>query len=233
MQGAGAQECRLLDGRLSLTTPEGVRLLLTPAGPYLRAGAWAIDILIFAVYAVILQLILPQGKLGAGLQAILMFAGFWGYPIICEVYFGGRTVGKRTLGLEVVRSDGLPVGWRESTLRNLLLVADFLPMMYASGLVCMMLDTRFRRLGDIVAGTQVVYRDQDRVRHAASAATPLALPFPLTPDQQRTLTDLFEREHALPPERMLELGSIATPLTGLDGSASVERMRSYVAGLTQ
>lgn len=223
----------MLDGRLSLTTPEGVRLLLTPAGPYLRAFAWAIDIGIFASVAVLMRFVIPNGKLGDGLYALLLFALYWGYPILCEVYCSGRTVGKRMVGLEVVRSDGLPVGWRESTLRNLLLVADFLPVMYATGLVCMMLDVRFRRVGDIVAGTQVVYREREQVRAAALSAQPLAAPFPLSADQQRTLADLFEREQNLPEERMHELGSLAEPLTGATGAESVERMRGYVAGFNQ
>ena len=223
----------MLDGRLSLTTPEGVRLLLTPAGPYLRAIAWAIDILIFAVAAVLMRMVMPSGRLGEGLFALLRFATYWGYPILCEVYWGGRTVGKRAVGLEVVRSDGLPVGWRESTLRNLLLVADFLPVLYATGLVCMMADARFRRVGDIVAGTQVVYHEKEKSRAEPPAAEPLAPPFPLNADQQRTLADLFEREHKLPAERMDELGTLAEPLTGATGAESVERMRSYVAGFNQ
>ena len=223
----------MLDGRLSLTTPEGVRLLLTPAGPYLRAFAWAIDIAVFAVAALLLRIVMPKGKLGDGLFALLLFTMYWGYPILCEVYWSGRTLGKRAVGLEVVRSDGLPVGWRESTLRNLLLVADFLPVMYATGLVCMMLDVRFRRVGDIVAGTQVVYREREQPRAAAPSAQPLAPPFPLTADQQRTLADLFEREQDLPQERMDELGSLAEPLTGATGAESVARMRGYVAGFNQ
>ena len=223
----------MLDGRLSLTTPEGVRLLLTPAGPFLRACAWAVDFLTWSVTLLLIRAILPAGKFVEGIFFLLLFVSYWGYPIICEVYFGGRTLGKRAFGLEVVRSDGLPVGWRESTLRNLLLVADFLPLAYATGLACMLLDTRFRRLGDIVAGTQVIYRESDAVRAASPQAVPMALPFTLNADQLRTLVDLFERESTLPPERMAELGSIAEPLTGLQGEASVERMRSYVAGFTR
>lgn len=223
----------MLDGRLSLTTPEGVRLLLTPAGPYLRALAWALDFAIFVAFAALVRWMLPFGRLGHGVYSLLMFVSWWGYPVICEVYFGGRTVGKRALGLEVVRSDGLPVGWRESVLRNLLLVADFLPVMYATGLVCMMIDGRFRRVGDIVAGTVVVYHEPEKRRPEPPAAEPLAPPFALNADQQRTLADLFEREQNLPPERMAELGTLAEPLTGTTGAASVERMRGYVAGFNQ
>ncbi len=220
----------MLDGRLSLTTPEGVRLQLTPAGPYLRACAWALDAMIWLGAALVVRMLVPNGKLGDGLYAVFLFASFWGYPILCEVYWGGRTVGKRAAGLQVVRSDGLPVGWRESTLRNLMLVADFLPMAYATGLVCMLFDTQFRRVGDIVAGTQVVYRERPPPRAAAPDVAPLPLPFPLTADQQRTLADLFEREHRLAPARMAELGTIAEPLTNCTGADSVATMRAYVAG---
>ena len=224
---------RLLDGRLSLITPEGIRLLLTPAGPYLRAVAWMLDFAVWSALAGLLYAILPKGKLGQGLYLILLFVTYWGYPIICEVYFGGRTLGKRATGLEVVRADGLPVGWRESMLRNLLLVADFLPAMYASGLISMMLDVIFRRIGDIVAGTVVVHRDSKPMRRPPVAAEPLAPPFPLNADQQRTLADLFERERSLPEERLAELGTIAQPLTGKTGADSVDAMRSYVAGFTR
>ncbi len=223
----------MLDGRLALTTPEGVRLLMTPAGPYVRALAWGIDVCIFALLAGVLAMILPGGSFGNGIYLFALFFVYWGYPILCEVYWHGRTVGKRALGLEVVRSDGLPVGWRESALRNLLLVADFMPALYATGLVTMMIDPRFRRVGDIVAGTQVIYRERDRARAEPADAPALALPFPLSADQQRTLTDLFEREAHLGQERMAELGAVAEPLTGTTGADSVERMRGYVAGLNR
>lgn len=224
---------RLLDGRLSLITPEGIRLLLTPAGPYLRALSWAIDILIWGATIGLIRALLPHGKLGEGIFLIVLFLTYWGYPILCEVYGGGRTFGKRITGLEVVRADGLPVGWRESTLRNLLLVADFMPFLYLSGLLCMMLDVKFRRIGDIVAGTVVIHREPKPVRKPPQQAAPLAPPFPLNADQQRTLADLFERERSLPVERLAELGTIAEGLTGKTGAESVEAMRGYVAGFSQ
>jgi hypothetical protein len=138
------------------------------------------------------------------------------------------------MGLEVRRANGLPVGWRESALRNLMLVADFMPMMYATGLLSMLFDRHFRRLGDIVAGTLVVYRDKPPARRAAqhgADAAPQALPFPLPPQQQRALADLFEREQELPRARLEELGDIAQPLTGERGAASLERLRAFAAGL--
>ncbi|WP_028101422.1 RDD family protein [Pseudoduganella violaceinigra] len=227
----------LLDGRLSLTTPEGVRLQLTPAGPAVRAYAWAIDFAVWgagtALLATLLGAIVPSAKLSSGLFSIGLFLAYWAYPVLCEVYAGGRTLGKYVVGLQVLRADGLPLRWRESVLRNLLLVADFLPIFYASGLLSMLCDRHFRRLGDIVAGTQVVYRDKAPQRVDVPDATPLPLPFPLTVEQQRALADLFARESRLPHGRMLELADIAAPLTGREGEASLERLRGMAAGLVR
>ncbi len=227
----------MLDGRLSLTTPEGVRLLLVPAGPAVRAWAWALDFVLWLAAAVLVITLLSDSRFGKGVISLWLFASYWGYPILCEVYWGGRTLGKRAAGIEVLRADGLPVGWRESGLRNLLLVADFLPVFYATGLVCMLCDSQFRRVGDIVAGTQVVYRDKyrnkPRQQAGGPAAQPLPLPFPLSVGQQRALIDLFEREALLPPERLQELGTLAAPLTGLTGAESVERLRGFASGLTR
>lgn len=222
-----------LDGRYPLITPEGLRLQLTPAGPAVRGAAWALDFLIWLVFMFIILMVMAGAKIGQGMILLALFISYWGYPVICEVGFNGRTIGKRALGIEVLRADGLPVGWRESILRNLLLVADFLPFLYAGGLLCMLGDRQFRRLGDLVAGTLVVYQPAATKRATLGQADALPCPLPLSPEQQRTLIDLFERERQLPPERLQELASIAEPLTGLTGAASVERLRGIVAGLTR
>ncbi len=227
----------MLTGRLALTTPEGIRLYLTPASPTVRGYAWAIDTLLFGLFmcvvVLLLNISLGSSKLTLGILLVITFVSYWGYPILCEVYNKGQTVGKRLLHLRVVREDGLPVGWRESCLRNLLLPADFLPFMYLSGLVCMLFDTRFRRIGDLAAGTLVVYHEQAKPRNPPQQTRPIPLPYPLTPQQQRALVDLFERETSLSPARLVELGSIAEPLTGCSGSDSVEQLRAYVAGILQ
>lgn len=223
------------DGRFSIITPEGVRLLLTPAGPAPRALAWAIDFAIFAAFAIVLVTMnsFAGSKTIYGLSLVLLFLVYWGYPVIGEVYFAGRTFGKKALGLKVVRVDGLPVGWRESTLRNLLLVVDFMPMLYSTGLLCMLLDGRFRRVGDIVANTQVIYDETHAKRGKITQAEPMAAPFPLTPEQQRSLIDLMEREQSIPQARFLELASLAEPLTGATGERSLQRLRAIVAGINQ
>ncbi|MCA9512254.1 MAG: RDD family protein [Myxococcota bacterium] len=83
------------------------------------------------------------------------------YFVSCELAWGGRSVGKRVVGLRVVRDDGLPIGLRESLLRNLLRVVDALPTSYLVGLVAVVATERAQRLGDLVAGTIVVRLDRE------------------------------------------------------------------------
>ncbi|MEM7799112.1 MAG: RDD family protein, partial [Chloroflexota bacterium] len=40
---------------------------------------------------------------------LVTFAIFWGYYIISEGLMNGQTVGKRAVGIRVIRSNGLPV----------------------------------------------------------------------------------------------------------------------------
>jgi uncharacterized RDD family membrane protein YckC len=209
-------------------------LYFTPASPTARAYSWAIDTAIFGLFMLIASLLISSfgsAKLSNGIMLVLLFVSYWGYPILCEIYNNGQTIGKRLMHLRVIRDDGLPVGWRESSLRNLLLVADFLPLLYLSGLVCMLFDIRFRRLGDLVAGTLVVYHEKPAPRSPPQHTPPIPLPYSLTPEQQRALVDLFEREASLPAARLAELGSIAEPLTACSGADSLDQMRGYVAGI--
>lgn len=223
----------MLNGQLSLLTPEGVRLALTPASPYLRFFSWLFDLFIFGLSVAIFGMVFGHSELGSGLVTLFLFLMYWGYPIVCEVYFNGQTLGKRILGLQVLRQDGLPVGWRESTVRNLLLVADFLPFLYLSGLLCMLFDVQFRRIGDVVAGTLVVYKSQVKTRSTRIEGDVLPSAVALTPQQQSVLIGLFERENQLSTQRMEELASLAEPITGAQGAQSLQRLRSIVAGLTQ
>ena len=52
----------LLDGRISLTTPEGVSLLLTPAGAPARAWAWFIDFVLWLIVVVFLVFLFGDSK---------------------------------------------------------------------------------------------------------------------------------------------------------------------------
>lgn len=202
----------MLDTYRAIETPEGVELRLRVAGPVVRSLAWVIDLLIRGGIYIVLAIVLAKfGKFGWGLLLIGLFLIEWFYPVLFEVYRHGATPGKRRMGLCVVNDDGTPVGWSASLIRNLLRYVDFLPVLYGFGLISMLLHPDFKRLGDIAAGTRVVYRDAAKKAIQVPAVAAKPPHFSLTLEAQRAVIDFAERSPELSPERKEELANIVFP----------------------
>ena len=217
----------MLDTIRKFEVPEGVDLELRLAGPIIRINAWLIDFIIrstiqTAAYFFLIWL----GTLGWGLILLIIFIVEWFYPVLFELY-QGATPGKKILNLYVCHDDGTPVNWQSSMLRNLLRVADFLPFAYALGLLSMFINRDFKRLGDLAAGTVVVYRDNKNTKINVPSAEPCPLPLPLTITEQRSILDFAERHEFLSLPRQQELSNILTKLTGKQNDASVKELYKY------
>lgn len=94
----------------------------------------------------------------------MVFAGFcvyWGYFAFFEALWSGQTPGKRHAGIRVINQTGRAISVFEAIARNFIRVIDSLPGMYGVGVIAMFLDSRNRRLGDMVAGTVVVHERKD------------------------------------------------------------------------
>jgi uncharacterized RDD family membrane protein YckC len=223
-----------LDTVQPFETPEGVDLSLVPAGPVPRVLAWGIDLLIrLFTYSALISFFPHFGAFGMGILWISIFLVEWFYPVFFEVLWRGRTPGKMTLNLAVVREDGTPVSWPESVVRNLLRSVDILPGCFGVALVSMMVSSRFQRLGDIAAGTLVVYRAPLSSRNAAGtvdAARATPPPIPLLLAEQRAILDFAERVPALNAERAQELAAIPAPAFG-PGGDPVEDLSAMAAWL--
>ncbi|HXF15485.1 MAG TPA: stage II sporulation protein M [Burkholderiales bacterium] len=164
-----------MDERISIITPDHVELDFEPAGIGSRLLAFIIDqiILYLSILAIVL-LLLFSGAMGivSGISqewsstitlTVLAFVIFflnWGYFLLFEALNKGQTPGKRSTGIRVVRDSGLPVGWRESALRNFVRIADIMPppACFVAGLM-ILLSKQGKRLGDLLAGTMVVRED--------------------------------------------------------------------------
>ena len=221
-----------LDTLRRLETPEGIELSLRVAGPVARALAWSVDGLIRygALWGLLIALTLLGGG-GFGLWLIALFLTEWLYPALFEVYAGGATPGKKALGLKVIHANGTPVDWPAALIRNLLRAVDFLPVLYGFGLVAMLGNRDFQRLGDLAAGTVVIYRDPPEHAPQLPLGPVLPPPFPLSPAEQQLLIDYAERSAALNPDRQVELAELLSSQTGLHGVVGVERLRAYARWL--
>lgn len=154
----------LLDNIAMHPTPEGLMLTLMPAGIMPRLTAWLIDFGIRSVITMVLMAISAFfGTAGVGVLAVGYFLITWLYPVYFEVFRRGMTPGKKNQGIYVCHDDGTPISLPSSMIRNLLRVADFLPFGFAAGALTVMFTPRSQRIGDIVAGTLVVYKQQDNI----------------------------------------------------------------------
>jgi len=153
-----------------VTTPEHVELRFETAGIGSRIGAQLIDMLVLLLVnaalflAGILVFELIPGDEAAWVEeyafavAIVAFAALnGGYFLIGEYATGGRTIGKRAMGLRVMQDNGRPLSFLASVIRNLLRAVDQLPLLYVVGALCSFFHPHDKRLGDLAAGTVVVY----------------------------------------------------------------------------
>ena len=203
------------------------------AGPVVRAWAWAIDFAIRAgIYLALSMLLGFFGGMGTAVLMIGFFLIEWFYPVLFEIR-NGATPGKRAMGIQVVHDNGTPVSWSSSVIRNLVRAADFLPFLYAFGLLAMLSNRDFKRLGDMAAGTLVVYVETPPARQTLPAADPIPPPGDLYVDEQRTLLAFSERTSILTPERSAELADILSELTGKQGVDGVNRLHAYANFLAQ
>jgi uncharacterized RDD family membrane protein YckC len=213
-----------LDNTADVETPERIRFTHHVAGPVRRGLAYLIDLVIrgaiLAVAAIFLGATLNSAAVKAswGLWLLLLFVMEWGWNVAFETFWRGRTIGKKMLGLRVVRAGGYPVGFIDAVLRNLLRAADFLPVGYVLGLLVMAGDRCFRRLGDHIAGTMVVIEAEIAMAEPLVIAPPPsadeleALPRrPAIRDDELEALELFLRRRHLSPQRRQELAEMIAP----------------------
>lgn len=217
-----------LDTVHTFETPEGVDLGLRVAGPIPRALAFVLDTLIrYAVLFVLSMILLPLAELGGGAFLIMLFLMEWFYPVLFEVT-RGATPGKKAMGLTVVHDNGTPIGWQASLIRNLLRTIDFLPLFYGIGLLSMLINRRFQRLGDLAAGTLVVYTETVQRSAVVIEVEARVLSAPLAVEEQRALLDFAERSTTLAPGRVEELAEI---ISDERGAAAVHTVLGYARWL--
>ncbi|SHN31147.1 RDD family protein [Gracilibacillus kekensis] len=164
--------------KLGVKTPEYVSLQFQLAGLGSRSAAHIIDyaIIMFTQFLIILFLLLAFTNsftnffVGSGESLILaivlivIFILNFGYFILFEYFWGGRTIGKRMIGIRVIQENGHNITLLSSIIRNFVRIIDMLPGAYAVGIILIFAHDKHKRLGDITAGTIVVHEKQKKSR---------------------------------------------------------------------
>lgn len=159
---------------LKIKTPEHMGFQYGLAGLGSRASAYLWDIILRGLFVLVLIVLVallsiwlpeldPTGFLARLSKTWLLALGILvygvvdlGYFILFEALWNGQTPGKRLQGIRVIQVNGQPIGWMESSVRNILRAVDILGGVYPLGLIFMFLSTRSQRIGDYAAGTVVV-----------------------------------------------------------------------------
>ena len=147
---------------LRIRTPEGAEFSFRLASPVLRMAAVAIDwsaiVSAWSLIGVLLATMkLINGDIAAWLIPVLYFLLCSGYDIIFEWLWRGQTLGKRIMRLRVVDASGLRLSFPQIVMRNVLRYVDLLPGGYLVGGTVAMINRKGQRLGDVAAGTIVIW----------------------------------------------------------------------------
>jgi uncharacterized RDD family membrane protein YckC len=199
-----------IDTILTAETPEGIAIVIRPAGFAVRCTAFLIDVFIrFFILSTLGTALGVAGHFAKGAMFIILFVVNWLYPVIFELMPIAATPGKYMLGLQVMMANGLPITPAGCLTRNLMRAVDMLPLMYAFAIVTMLLRRDARRLGDLAGGTVVAYRHEAAVAGAFGEGDPMPPPVVLSPRQQAAIAAFAWRVGRLTRERAEEIAALA------------------------
>ncbi len=179
----------------TVETPEQIDLIYDVAGIGSRILAALIDhilmLFVLALGYVAITLIIENiidmldSALILSIFGILIFLFMCAYYIFFETTWNGQTPGKRMLGIRMVRVGGRPLGFLGSTIRNIIRLADFLPLLYGVGVLVMFIDRQSRRLGDMAAGSLAVRVRKGVTLDMLQAAPEVEAPVVQAAEEQR------------------------------------------------
>lgn len=226
-----------MDQDISISTPESLEFSHEPAGIGSRFVASVVDAVLQAammlgvlstagVWTLPLKSTTGSSTAWAGAIAILLaFLVLWGYHIFFEMIWNGQTPGKRAAGIRILKDGGYPIGFLDSLVRNLLRLVDFLPFSYGVGVVVMLCNSKFKRVGDFAAGTIVVKERRIKMPHSLTSdpvelrediifgGQPLTNVYELSDAEFDVVRQFMVRRHELQKNARLTLATnIARPL---------------------
>src|ERR1043166_8717641 len=158
---------------ITIATPENITVTYQVAGIASRLLASLIDLLLQVGLLLGISFFLRQiaavsslfsagiGSLVSFVSILVMFVIMFAYATIFEMMWGGRTPGKRLLGLRVIREGGYPINLVSSASRNVLRLIDLgliplgaspLLLWGLPGLICIFFSPGYKRIGDWAAG---------------------------------------------------------------------------------
>jgi uncharacterized RDD family membrane protein YckC len=157
---------------IKVTTTQNVDLEYEAAGLGYRLLATLLDIIFMAVYFCLVLVclgiagVLNAGILSGGNYLLLTALTIAGLPLLLyhflsESLMNGQSLGKKIMGIKVVKLDGTQPGISSYMLRSLFRVIDIQIMNGVVAIISIPVSEKSQRLGDMAAGTTVIKKDSN------------------------------------------------------------------------
>jgi len=220
----------MISNYYAIETAEGIDIQIVPAGLATRTYAFMLDLFIRLVIILSFSTVFSfLGDFGAGLFSIIFFLVEWFYPVVFEIT-KGATPGKTAFKLRVVYDNGLPISFAGSLTRNLFRVIDFLPFCYVIGAIAIITNKQNKRLGDIVAGSAVIYANSlQKELNFAFEKQAIVIPS-MTAQQQQLVIGFAQRSVHLSKARQIELANSLSDIVDATGEQAVANLK-YIAAV--
>lgn len=149
---------------ISINTTQNVAIDYELAGIMDRILAFLLDTLITFLYAFIVYYIILSATdkttednfFIVFFYSILIFPVMTGYHLTCEALWNGQSIGKKALGIKVVRCDGQQLTIGDYAKRWMFRLVDIAVSAGSIAVITIMGNNRSQRIGDIVADTCVI-----------------------------------------------------------------------------
>lgn len=153
------------DVERELLTGEAVALELRATSVVLRMAGGIIDYLVYGIAAALLIWVSLSAAISIGIPEALFAAIVIGCVVLTlvllpagvETVTQGKSLGRLALGDRIVRDDGGAVSFRHAFIRAFVGVFEIVLTGGGLAVVIAMLNTRAKRLGDLLAGTYSQY----------------------------------------------------------------------------
>lgn len=203
-----------------------IRLLLALAWIYLAAFLFY-DLSIF-------QTIFDDESQGTAAVWVIFIpaaVAYFLYHPFLESVMHGSTPGKRIAGARLMTLEGFTPGIGAILIRNIFRLIDSLPGVYTVGLLFAIFTRNHVRIGDIAAGTVLVY-ERDVDKHALSDVARQSLNSNLSAEHYDLLLELLERWPQLGKRQRVDIGQHFLREIGDDFySDNPKRLRSHLQQL--
>jgi len=244
-----------------LVTGEAVALDVRPASVILRGAGTMIDWVAYVGFFLVMALVisvlfgdsideaLAQALAISGLVFALLIV-----PMLVETLSHGRSLGRWAVGARIVRDDGGATGLRHSFIRALMGVIEIFLTFGGLAVTCALLNSRSKRLGDLLAGTYSQHERVPRFSEPTFVLPPVLASWAATvdvarlPDRlSRRVAQFLRQAHQLTPDTRVrlaeglaaEVAPFVSPLPAvpaeylLIGVAEVRRNREYAGHLLE